>query len=249
MQIKIDVSGLDVVRKALEASVKQTKFAASKALTTTAFDVNKQIKADLQRVFQGGATKYTLSAFEVKKASKTNLEASVMLRTDAPSNGGTPYSKSLGHLFTGGTRDWKKLEGYLRGRKLMPAGLMLVPGPGVKLDARGNIPRSALAEMLSYLGSASPHMRIFPKQGRSKVTKAVSYFVVLPGSKAGNQTPGIYKRIEVGTRSTIVPMVLYVRRGNWRKFIDLKAIGDEVVGRAFAVNFTHEFEAAMKSAK
>lgn len=248
MKISIDVSGLDAVRNAMQQSVKQASFAASKALNTTAFEVNKQIKAEMQSVFKGGATKYTLAAFTVNKGNKTSLEASVMLRTDAPA-GGTPYNKALAHLFTAGTRDWKKLEGYLRSKKLMPAGLMLVPGPGVPLDARGNIPRAVLSEMLGVLNSARPNLRVYAKQGRSKVTKAVSYFVVLPGNSGRKMTPGIYKRTEVGNRSELAAMVLYVRPGNWRKFIDLQAVGNAVVDRTFAVNFNREFEAAMRSAK
>lgn len=248
MQLTVNITGLDEIRAQLGSAGRQVNFAASRALNTTAFEVNKRLKADMQATFKGGATAYTQRAFRVDRSSKSNLTASVMLRTDAP-EGGTPYSKALGHLFTGGTRDWKKLEGYLRGRKLMPSGLMVVPGPGITLDGRGNIPKRVLSEMLGVVSAPQTNLRVYRRTGAGKAQKAVGYFVALPGSRASKLQPGIYKRIETGSSSKVVPMVLYVRPGNWRKFIDLQAIGNEVVGKTFAVNFTKEFEAAMRSAK
>lgn len=249
MQISIDVSGLDAVRKAMQQSVKQATFAASKALNATAFDINKRIKTEMQGTFKGGATAYAQRAFKVETANKAKLEARVMLRTDAPT-GGTSYDRALAHLFTGGTRDWKKVEGYLKGRKLMPQGQMLVPGPGVQLDGRGNIPRRVLTEMLGVLSTPQTNLRVYRKTGAGKAQKAVGYFVAMPGARAASKLhPGIYKRTETGSSSAVTPMVLYVRPGNWRKFIDLKAIGDDEVGRGFEVHFRREFEAAMASAK
>lgn len=248
MKIEIDVSGLDAVRNAMQKSVKQASFAASKALNATAFEVNKRIKAEMQSTFKGGATAYAQRAFKVEPAQKTKLQATVMLRTDAPS-GGTPYNQALAHLFNGGTRDWKRLESYLRSRKLMPAGLMAVPGRGVALDGRGNIPRRVLNEMLGVLSVGMRNLRVYRRTGKGKTQKAVGYFVVMPGALANRLAPGIYKRVETGNSSTVVPMVLYVRPGTWRKFIDLQVVGKEVVDRTFAANFAREFEAAMRTAR
>jgi hypothetical protein len=248
MQISLNVTGLDAVRNAMQQSAKQATYAASQALNATAFELNRQIKADMQATFKGGATAYAQRAFAVDKATKANLTAVVRLRTDAPA-GGTPYSQALAHLFTGGTREWKRLEAYLRARKLMPGGLMVVPGPGVRLDARGNIPRRVLAEMLGVVTAPYTNLRVYRRTGAGKAPKGVGYFVAMPGSKATKLAPGIYKRTETGSGSAIVPMVLYVRPGNWRKFINLQALGEQVTDRTFAVSFTKAFEAAMRTAK
>lgn len=249
MQITINVSRLGVVRNALQQSAKQATFAASKALNATAFDINKRIKADMQSIFEGGATPYAQRAFKVETATKVKLEARVYLRTDAPA-GGTAYDRALAHLFTGGTRDWKKVENHLTARKLMPQGQMLVPGPGVQLDARGNIPRRVLAEMLGVLSAPRTNLRVYRKTGAGKASKAVGYFVAMPGERTTSKLhPGIYKRTETGSSSAVTPMVLYVRPGNWRRFIDLKAIGDDVVGSGFEVHFRREFATAMATAK
>lgn len=247
MKIEIKIDGLDQVKRQLGSLARQADFAASKALNTTAFAVNTQIKNDMQRVFQGGATPYTLRAFQVDKASKAKLQSSVMLRTDAP-EGGTPYGKALRHLFTSGTRDWKKLEGLLRGRGLMPGGLMAVPGKDCPLDGRGNIRRPALREMLGSLSSSRPGMRVYRRTGVGKAQKAVGYFAVMPGARS-HLKPGIYKRIETGTSSALSPMVMYVRPGNWRQFVDLRKIADEVVDTTFQTEFDRELSAALRTAR
>ncbi len=248
MKITIDIKGLDQVKQQLGHMARQVDFAASKALNTTAFAVNGRIKVDMQAVFEGGATAYTLRAFQVDKSSKADLRAVVRLRTDAP-NGGTAYDRALGHLFNGGTRDWKKLESWLRGRGLMPAGLMAVPGKGCPLDARGNIRKTALSEMLSSLSSWRPgSMHTYRKTGGGKSVKAVGYFVVMPGASS-HLKPGIYKRVETGGSSGISPMVMFVRKGNWRQFINLKPIGDEVVDEVFWPEFEREVDQARRAAR
>lgn len=244
--IKIEIKGLDKVKRDLGVMAKQADFAASRALNTAAFAVNSRIKDEMQSVFQGGATPYTLRAFQVEKASKANLQSAVMLRTDAPAGGGA-YDKALSHLFTGGTRDWKKLEGWLRGRGLMPSGLMAVPGAGCPLDGRGNIRRSALKEMLGAL-AAGRNLRVYRRSGGGKLIKAIGYFVILPGS-GSRLKPGVYKRVETGDSNGISPMVMFVRPGSWKRFVDLRALGGEVVASTFWPEFNRELVRALGTAR
>jgi hypothetical protein len=247
MQISLNITGLDAVKAQLGAMAKQANFAASRALNTTAFAVNASLKREMQQVFKGGATPYTQRAFAIDKATKSNLVATVALRNDSPA-GGTPYAKALGHLFTGGTREWKKLEGYLRGSKLMPSGLMAVPGSACPLDARGNIRQAALTEMLGVLRANRSNLRVYRKTGAGKAQKAVGYFAIQHGTKASLH-PGIYKRVETGTTSTLDPMVMFVHPGKWRKFIDLQKLATEVVAKTFNAEFNKELSAALGSAR
>lgn len=247
MRVEVKVQGLDEIKRQLGRFAKQADFAGSKALNTTAFAINARIKSEMQSVFKGGPSPYALRAFNVEKSTKSNLHAAVRLRADSP-EGGASYTKALRHLFTSGARDWKKLEGYLRGRNLMPAGMMAVPGSGCPLDARGNIRRSALREMLGSLSSSRPGMRTYRRTGGGKTTKAVGYFVILPSARSHLQ-PGIYKRVETKDSSGISPMVMYVKPGSYRKFIDLEVIGNEVVTKMFRSEFDRELIAALGSAK
>lgn len=247
MQVTLKLDGLDEVKRTLAGLQKQVNYAASRALNSTAFAINGRIKNEMQSVFKGGPTAYTQRAFEVLRANKDSLQASVKLRTDAPS-GGTSYDKSLRHLFTGGTRDWKRLEGYLRGRGFMASGSMAAPGSGIKLDSRGNISKSVLTEMLGVINTNRTNLRVYRKTGAGKAQKAVGYFVVRDTDK-GKLKPGIYKRIETGSSSAISSMIMFVRPGNWRKFIDLEAVGKEIAQNTFNAEFEKEMANAIRSAK
>lgn len=247
MKIDIQITGLKEVQAQLGAQAKQAAFAASRALNTTAFAINDRLKKDMASTFAGGATAYTLRAFKVIKADKATLTAEVNLRTDTP-DGGTQYAKALAHLFTGGQRKYKKIEGWLRGRGLMPAGMVIAPGAGMPLDGYGNMRRNALTEMLGVLGTQRANLRVYRRTGRGKAQKAVGYFVILPGDKS-RKHPGIYKRIETGSSSAIIPMVLYVSMKSYRKYIDLDKIGREVVDKTFQPAFDAELARALANAK
>ena len=247
MQININIAGLDQVKAKLGSLAKQANFAASKALNTTAFAVNAKLKTDMASTFKGGATAYTLRAFSVVKSTKTNLVAEVGLRTDAP-EGGLSYDKALAHLFTGGDRKYKKIEGWLRGKRLLPTGLSIAPGDAMKLDRFGNMNRTALTEIMTMLVARSSSMRLYRKTGRGKATKAVDYFVVQPGDKS-KLHPGIYKRVETGSSSAIDCMILYISPVHYRKFIDLQKLGSEVAAKTFQPAFDAELAKALASAK
>jgi hypothetical protein len=247
MQVNIQVEGLSEVRAMLGNAAKQANFAASRALNSSAYAINDRLKKDMAATFKGGATAYTLRAFSVKRADKTTLTAEVALRQDAPA-GGTSYAKALAHLFTGGNRKFKNIEGWLRGRGLLPSGLTIAPGAGMPLDKYGNMRRAALTEMLGAIGTQRQGLRIYRRTGAGKAQKATAYFVVQPGATT-HLHPGIYKRIETGATSTLKPMVLYVDPTTYRKFIDLDKLGREVVAKTFQPAFDAELRRALANAK
>lgn len=247
MQASIQLTGLKEVQALLGAQAKQATYAASRALTTTAYAINERLRKDMASTFKGGATAYTLRAFSVTKADKATLTATVALRTDTQ-GAALAYNKALGHLFTGGPRKYKKLEGWLRGRRLLPAGLTIAPGAGMPVDSYGNMRRAALTEMLGVIGAQLTNLQVYRRTGAGKAQKAVGYFVILPGSKGGHH-PGIYKRMQTGTSSAITPMVLYVNPANYRKFIDLDKLGREVVAQKFQPAFDAELARALANAK
>lgn len=247
MHIKVKLEGFDKVLAQLNGAAKQVNFAASRALNTTAFAINNRLKKEMASTFKGGATDYTLRAFEVEKADKSNLSAEVRLRTDSK-GAALPYNKALAHLFTGGRRRFKLLEGWLRARRLLPSGLTIAPGSGMPLDRYGNMRKEALREMLGVIGTQRPNLRVYQKTGKGKAQKAVGYFVVLPGDKT-KKHPGIYKRVETGTSSAVLAMVFYVDPVNYRKFINLDKLGREVIAKTFNPAFSKELAAALASAR
>ena len=247
MQISINISGLQKLQTQLGNQAKQANYAASRALTTTAYALNTRLKTDMASTFAGGATAYTLRAFRVEPARRDNLQAIVALRTDS-AGAALPYAKALAHLFTGGRRSFKKIEGWLRARRLLPNGYTIAPGAGMPLDRFGNMRQAALTEMLGVIGNQRTNLRIYRRTGAGKAQKAVGYFVALPDDKSG-RFPGIYKRIETGSTSVLSPMVLFVRPTTYRRFIDLQRVGREVVDKTFDSAFSSEFAKAMANAK
>lgn len=246
--LTIQITGIEAVRAQLANAGKQANFAVQRALNNAAFGINAKIKTEMQAAFQGGATPYTLRAFKVEKATRANLQAAVMLRTDA--QGGTPHSQTIGHLFTGGSRQWKKFEGLIRATGAMPAGSIAVPGSGIKLDARGNLNRAQVRELLGALRTGLQTVR---NKNRGKTQQAVGYFV-LP-RRQGKLLPGIYKRTTTGgwvgggkASSGITPMLVFVPMGTWRKYISLDAIAQAQL-RGFVADFNTQLRQALATAK
>ena len=247
MQVNIKIEGLDQVRAQLGSMAKQANFAAMQAINTTAFGINNQLKKEMASTFQGGATAYSLRAFKVEKADKKTLTATVSLRTDTK-DAALPYSKALGHLFTGGQRKYKKIEGFLRARKLLPSGLTIAPGNAMQLDKFGNMQKAQLTELLTMVLQRSSNMRVIRKTAAKKAPKMVDYFVVQPGAKT-RLHPGIYKRVETGKTSAIEQMIVFVDPTSYRKMIDLEKLGRAVVEKTFQPAFDAELAKAIASAK
>lgn len=247
MKISIKIEGMDAVKSTIANVGKQARFAAAKTLTQTANDVNTDIKGEMRGVIKGGPTAFTLRAFKVERATPQSLTAKVALRTDAP-EGGTSYAKALQHLFEGGSRHWKKLEGWLRGKGLIPAGMMVAPGPKAPLDARGNFRAAALKEMLEILGSSTRNLESYRRSGKGKALKAIGFFVARPGDRSG-LPPGIWRRITTGKSSAVEPWIMFIRPAAYRQKFDLEKIANRTISRGFQERFRANLAEAMRSAR
>lgn len=247
MKIDVKIEGLDELKASLAGQDKQVRFAMARALTKTAQQVNTDVKDDLRANIKGGPTAFTLRAFKVTGASRDNLQSVVALRQDAP-EGGTTYAKALQHLFAGGRRDWKKIEGWLRGKGLIPEGMMAVPGPKAPLDSRGNFRKAPLKEMLAILGSQVRNLQEWRKSGRRGQLKAIGFFVARPGDKSG-RTPGIWRRITTGKSSAVEPWIMFVSPVSYRRQFDLEAIAKKTVAQSFQTNFRAALADALRTAK
>jgi hypothetical protein len=246
---------------------KQVRAAAVGALNDLAFEANAEIKKQMQAKFKGGATRYTLAAFKVKKATPENLTAIVSLRTDSPGKS-RPYDKVLGHLFTGGTRRWKRMEGAFLRIGVLPAGYMMtVPRDASwanPLDSYGNPRPSFITQLISYFGAfgeqgfrANMTDKRKNKLANRGVTESgyktingVIYFISRgPGMWYGRRqhmAAGIWAKR--GTHgSEVAPVFLFVeRKKEYRKVIDLDAIGRAVVGQKWRRQFNRWLDFKLK---
>ena len=246
--LQVNITGAKELQKQLGAFGRQVPFAAAGALNDTAFAVNADIKREMRQNFRGGATPFSLRAFRVRKADKRVLEATVMLRTDE--SGGTNTTRTLGHLFTGGQRRWKRLEGLIRAKTDMPDNMMAVPGDAVTLDMRGNIIRRHIAEIVTALRN---RLQTVNRAKGGGVT-ATGYFTLT--RQHGKLPPGLYRRVTRGgwvdrdTKATSVaqPLMVFVRRGFWRRRISLQEVADQQ-GRHIVARFNAALRKAMETAR
>lgn len=142
----IEIEGVDQLIRGLdEAGQVLVTRAASDALTTTAFDVQRETKKTMGRVFED-PNPFTLSAFNVGKASfkKRPIEAEVFVNS-AAGRDRTPY---LTFQVFGGVRG----PGDYASTQIGP----LLPN-AVKLNKFGNFPQGPKR----YLGRSSSRRREF----------------------------------------------------------------------------------------
>jgi len=249
MQLTVKIEGAAALTASLGAKARQIPFATARALTVTAHAVNTEVKRELAANVQGGATPYTLRAFKVDAANVVSLAATVSLRTDAP-EGGTPYDRSLAHLFHGGVRRFKRLEGLLRSRGLLPGGLQVAPGGKLPLDRRGNPKLAELKEMIGILFSGLRNIHAYRRAGRSKETKAIGFFVVLPGTMAAKHLHlGIWRRIESSKGSVIEPWFMFVPPPPYQQRFDLGKTAESVIARTWSTAFDDSLNKTLAGAR
>lgn len=239
---------LSQVMDRLRAIPDRARRISAKILTAAAYDINADIKQAMQKTFKGGATPYALRSFNVIKATEDSLESRVELRTDSPSKG-TPYNKALGHLFNGGTRAWKRMEGAFLKAHVIPPGYMMVPGESCPIDAFGNVPPAFIRMLLSYLGAAETTLgqrsnmtdkrkakiaNLSRTESGYKTINGAVYFVSRGkgnwfGARSWMQgreqklPMGIWKKSGIhGVK--VEPIFMFVRQGTYGKAIDLEQI-------------------------
>jgi hypothetical protein len=270
----------------------QVPYAASLALTGVAGHAQastvEQIRAKLHM-----PTRYTLDALFIKPAKKDKLESMVYVKdgkgarryTDArfPSLGsqfvaeGLNADKTIGHLFKGGSRDWKGIEWRFKERGLLPRGMAMVPGDGCPLDANGNVAKDFLMQMLAYFEAfrdtkqnmgaerRAEYLKgktTFAQRRTTAIINGIEYFISRgkgqwfgAGSwKRGRMQhlpPGIWQRVQHGRsgRSFVRPMLMFVRQPTgYRRYFDLEQIAEAALGQHWQAEWDRAFEIAMRTA-
>lgn len=249
--VRVKIEGIDAVKASLASRARQVRAAASGAINDVAFTAREEINRQMQAKFRGGATPYSLRAFRVEKSTPETLTATVSLREDGPGKG-TPYNKALAHLFTGGDRRWKRMEGAFRGIGVLPAGqMMTVPRDSSwanPLDSYGNPKPSFIVQLIAYFNGfgeqgyranmTDKRRKSLAKIGKSaggyKTINGVQYFISRGrGMWFGREqhlAAGIWARR--GTHGVVIaPVFLFVRKANYRQVIDLEKLGEGIVRR------------------
>jgi hypothetical protein len=161
------------------------------------------------------------------------------------------------HVFAG-QRHFKAFEARLMQIGLIPAGYNAVPGAGAHLDANGNMSRGQISQLLNVLGAYTEagynkaDNRTVNRLAKGRVKKNVYGFVYwvnkVGSTKAKHLPPGVYQRIITGFGSSLKPILIFVKRANYRKRLDFFGIVERVINREFPTEFDKSFDHAMKTA-
>lgn len=239
-EIRMDVS--QVQRKLQDLAMRKIPGAALRTVNDLAFAIRADTYDAMRKRFDRPSS-FTLRSMEVIKGnSKASPSAWVGLRRDPY------YRKALAHEFSGGLREWKRMEGALYRRGILTKGEGMVPAAGCPLDANGN-PRSGfVVQMLAYFSAygeagyksnmtASSRPKFNKRFSRQqKIHGAVEFFVSRGkgmwtdrnGVQRYQKLPrGIYMRVKFGSsdQTAIKPVFLFVKLGAYQQRIDLEHIG------------------------
>lgn len=229
----------------------------AKALTFTVQRAQADIKAEMPRVFDRGATPYTLNATRIETATPSNLVARVAVKDRSSNNGTLPEDYLLPQV-DGGRRKEKRFERNLRYAGVLAPGQRAVLGrsvPGNLLTPQGNLKRGEIQRILTATRTAFDPAQRKSGSGRSrKNARNAPYFVggldrvsIVGGEvsvKKGAMAPGVYRREPGGG---IVPVLVFVRKPpSYRPRLDFEGIARRTAEREFTRTFQRLLAAATR---
>lgn len=204
--------------------------AVAKALTFTVQKAQKSVVAEMPRVFEGGATRYTLNATRIEPATPTKLAALLAVK-DRSDSGNKPESYLFPEVYAG-TRSEKRFERALRYAVLLQRGESAILSRTAPRDAYGNAQRGQLQALLKAARTA-------PKPVPGKAAK---------GKAAGTQAPARkspYFRGQLKGRSDLAAIfyadggeafplfILTRKRPSYRRRLDFEGVTRETAEREF----------------
>jgi hypothetical protein len=225
---------------------KQLPYATARGLTMTIKDANEELVKQMSSRFDR-PTPWTLKGTYIKPATKTNLTASVEIKSDKL-NAGAAAIDWLAHEIYGGQRILKRFEQLLIRANRMPSGTYLVPAKSMPLDQYGNVSRGEIQRVIADLSaqpfdaSANSTKGSRQRRARSRTKRAVFYFSTYPSNqKTSHLKPGIYQRTLLGFGSSVRPAFLFVSKAQYRVRLPF----DEIVANKAKERWPIRFEEAL----
>ena len=201
---------LDRVRKHLDRVQKDVHKATVRALNNSAFRISREVGDEVAGKIDSPSAFTRKSMVVARKASDGDLSAEVRVKDI--------QARYLAPLMRGGARVLKPVEQKFMGRPF-------VPGPGLQLNANGNVPKATLLALLRAVASGG--------KGRFK---AATVFL-------GKH--GVYTR--EGRR--LVPLLVFSRSDpRYRQSIDFEPIAQSIGRRVVVDEFDRAIASALRSA-
>lgn len=241
----------DQLRNQLSALERdQLPYATARALTNTTLAAKAALRQEMVRVFDR-PTPFTLNSLFVTPASKRKLEA-VVLAKDLDNKGGGSARLRTAPQIRGGQRDFKRFEGALRRAGLLGNDEQAVPGQAATLDAYGNMSRGQIVQILAWFQAfaESGYKANTTATGRKKAAagtrrrQGYRYFY-----KRDGKGRGIYKATRFAAGSAIQPVLMFVRRAQYRPRLDMAGVVNQVAATQFESWFRDAMAEAIRSSR
>lgn len=258
------------VRRLLEESPEQVRFATAMALTKTAKDAERANVQEMRRVFDRPVP-YTLRAQRVVPATKDRLEAAVMVKGYQDDYRGVPPDNFLYPQVHGGARRMKAFERALQRVGVLPVGWHAVPAAGARLDAHGNMSAGQINQILAWFQAfgeqgysanlrAAGFKRV--RQGNAKRgVRGLEYFASRgrgtsfgrgswrSGLKDQHLPRGIYARVAFGFGTALKPVLIFVRQARYQPRWDFEGVAQRTVDQRIEPNFASALATALRTAR
>lgn len=227
------------------ANSKRARDAMANALNETASRVRLDQIDEMRQVFHM-PTRYTLNSLYLRRATPNRLQAVVWFKNGYDSKG-RHYLESQ---MSGTARVDKRFEFMLRRIGVLPTGMYAVPGESAKIDANGNMPRSEIAKILSYVqafyisGSvqnSTAATRARMAKGSAK-KKGMEYIVVK--QKRGGLVPGIWKVEKGGLGRSVRPVLIFVKGTSYSARYHFMQVGEKSIAARFPKAWRRAWEDA-----
>lgn len=252
--LSINITGLSAVKQALGQASSQVPFALAMAMNATVEQARIAVRKEMGQVFDK-PTPWVLNSLRVKRATKAKPVAELAFKDkDSATNSRTMVFPHV----EGGARAFKAMEARLLAAGLIPAGYNAVPGGAAKLDAYGNMNRGQITQLLNVLqtyreaGYNKADARTVARLAKGNAKKnqyGFTYWVnPVGGQKGKHLQPGVYQRVQTGFGSSLKPVLIFVKRANYRSRLDFYGISQRVIAQHLEPEFTKAFEAAMRTA-
>ena len=254
MKISIS-SNLPQIQAALAKGASQVPYATKVAINNTAAKAQTAVRKQMAAVFDR-PTPWVLNSIRIKYATTQNLQADLAFKDKNT----VESSRSMvePNVF-GGARHFKAMEARLMGIGLLPSGYNVVPGGAAKLDAYGNMSRGQITQLLNVLGTyteagySKADARTVARLAKGNVKKNIygfTYWVNKVGSPGRNKRlqPGVYQRVKTGFGTSLKPVLIFVKKANYKHRLDFFGVAEQVVSKEFPGEFERAFDEAMRTA-
>lgn len=252
MKITVNVKGLEQVRKALANFPKKANNATVAALNESLKLAHTAVRQEMRRVFDN-PTPWVENSLRMRYA--TTREPVVRLAFKDRNSVESSRTMIEPHV-EGGQRHFKAMEARLMGIGLLPAGYNVVPGAAARLNGFGNMSQGQISQLLNVLGAYTEsgfnkaNLNTIKRlaKGGLKSSQYGQYGFVYWVNRVGNTDPkarhlqpGVYQRVKTGIGSTLKPVLIFVKRANYKPRLDFYGIAKRTINERFASEFDKAF--------